>query len=362
MLLAAMVVLVSFSRADDASAADSGSVTLTPTQATFTSSAAPRTNYAQYDVLVSTSSVYRTYLTFDTSVVPAGATVTNAELRLSVRTSATRTPGLAVRSVPAGWRASAVTSANRPTARGAALNAPVTAVPGATMSARLDPSGVVAGGATSFEMLYDVRASGVRLDKMGSKGPRLVLTWTTGGSTAAPTPTPTRTTATPRPSASATPRPSSTPRPTATATVRPTPTASATPSPTAAPNPTQSTRLPYQVAGTGQAKVFAHYFTPYPISLDNAAPSQDYYARNYLAPDGEGGAHGRTAACCATDPSSARRCPVTGRRRTPAPRSTRRSTPASTASSSTCSTSTNFHWEPGRAHGRRRAAPTVAAS
>ncbi|MBO0926691.1 DNRLRE domain-containing protein [Cellulomonas sp. zg-ZUI199] len=292
MLLAAMVVLVSFSRADDASAADSGSVTLAPTQATFTSSASPRTSYAAYDLLVSTSSVYRTYLTFDTSAVPAGATVTNAELRLSVRTSATRTPGLAVRSVPSGWRASAVTSANRPAARGAALNTPVTAVPGATMSARLDPSGIVAGGATSFEVLYEVRASGVRLDKLGSKGPRLVLTWTTGGSTATPVPTPTRTSATPRPSASATPRPSSTPRPTTTPTVRPTPTASAAPSPTAAPvTPPQSTRLPYEVAGTGQAKVFAHYFTPYPISLDNDDPSRDYYARNYLAPDGEGGAH-----------------------------------------------------------------------
>lgn len=38
-------------------------------------------------------------------------------------------------------------------------------------------------------------------------------------------------------------------------------------------------------------KVFAHYFSPYPISLDNADPANDYYARNYLNPAGEGGAH-----------------------------------------------------------------------
>ncbi|MDI2127498.1 endo-1,3-alpha-glucanase family glycosylhydrolase [Yinghuangia seranimata] len=38
-------------------------------------------------------------------------------------------------------------------------------------------------------------------------------------------------------------------------------------------------------------KVFAHYFTPYPVSLDNAAPADDYYARNYLNPAGEGGRH-----------------------------------------------------------------------
>ncbi|MDT9686676.1 glycoside hydrolase family 71 protein [Streptomyces sp. TRM76323] len=37
--------------------------------------------------------------------------------------------------------------------------------------------------------------------------------------------------------------------------------------------------------------VFAHYFTPYPLSLDNEEPDRDYYARHYLTPDGEGGKH-----------------------------------------------------------------------
>lgn len=42
--------------------------------------------------------------------------------------------------------------------------------------------------------------------------------------------------------------------------------------------------------------VFAHYFTPYPISFDNAKPkalggSGDYYDNGYLSPTGEGGAH-----------------------------------------------------------------------
>ena len=34
-------------------------------------------------------------------------------------------------------------------------------------------------------------------------------------------------------------------------------------------------------------KVFAHYFTPYPISLDNKAAAQDYYTINYNNPAGE---------------------------------------------------------------------------
>ncbi len=38
-------------------------------------------------------------------------------------------------------------------------------------------------------------------------------------------------------------------------------------------------------------KVFAHYFTPYPISLDNQDGASDYYARNYLTAGGESGKH-----------------------------------------------------------------------
>lgn len=43
----------------------------------------------------------------------------------------------------------------------------------------------------------------------------------------------------------------------------------------------------------GRKLVFAHYFTPYPLSLDNAAADGDYYTRHYLNPDGESGKHGR---------------------------------------------------------------------
>ena len=34
-------------------------------------------------------------------------------------------------------------------------------------------------------------------------------------------------------------------------------------------------------------RVFAHYFHPFPVSIDNAAPANDYYNRNYLSPTGE---------------------------------------------------------------------------
>ncbi|MEW2413117.1 glycoside hydrolase family 71 protein [Streptomyces sp. NPDC046866] len=44
-------------------------------------------------------------------------------------------------------------------------------------------------------------------------------------------------------------------------------------------------------AGPDRKLVFAHYFTPYPLSLDNASADGDYYTRHYLDPAGENGKH-----------------------------------------------------------------------
>ncbi len=43
--------------------------------------------------------------------------------------------------------------------------------------------------------------------------------------------------------------------------------------------------------GRDENKVFAHYFPPYPRSIDNKPPAEDYYAVNYLTLHGEGGKH-----------------------------------------------------------------------
>ncbi|MFD9333190.1 glycoside hydrolase family 71 protein [Streptomyces sp. NPDC060028] len=48
-----------------------------------------------------------------------------------------------------------------------------------------------------------------------------------------------------------------------------------------------------RAGGAGKKLVFAHYFTPYPLSLDNASADGDYYTRNYLDPRGESGKHQR---------------------------------------------------------------------
>ena len=43
--------------------------------------------------------------------------------------------------------------------------------------------------------------------------------------------------------------------------------------------------------GPGPNRVFAHYFPPYPLSIDNQPTSRDYYTRQYLTINGENGKH-----------------------------------------------------------------------
>ncbi|MDP9435735.1 MAG: glycoside hydrolase family 71 protein [Actinomycetota bacterium] len=76
--------------------------------------------------------------------------------------------------------------------------------------------------------------------------------------------------------------------PSAAATQR---SAAATPSVSLSSAGTLPFDLPVSALRRSPKKVFAHYFPPLPMSLDNASPARDYYARNYLDPDGEKGKH-----------------------------------------------------------------------
>jgi len=56
--------------------------------------------------------------------------------------------------------------------------------------------------------------------------------------------------------------------------------------------PSSASPLPFDaVPGTERPGrlVFAHYLPPFTVSIDNAPPDSDYYAREYLRPEGEGG-------------------------------------------------------------------------
>lgn len=88
--------------------------------------------------------------------------------------------------------------------------------------------------------------------------------------------------------------------PAPTSTVPPTTPPTTTPpitttSPTSPPN-SNSASLPFNIPPKPSLNgklVFAHYFPPYPISIDNANPSSDYYTTQYLAVNGENNNHVR---------------------------------------------------------------------
>lgn len=75
--------------------------------------------------------------------------------------------------------------------------------------------------------------------------------------------------------------------------------------------------LPFELPSTATLrasshKVFAHYFTPYPISLNNKAGADDYYTKNYLNPAGESGKHAAYGGLLRDRPFPGRCCPATG--------------------------------------------------
>ncbi|MCK2086577.1 hypothetical protein HB860_22010, partial [Aeromonas sp. 3925] len=60
-------------------------------------------------------------------------------------------------------------------------------------------------------------------------------------------------------------------------------------SPERDPVPVSTPVLPFDMPSTTELrasprKVFANYFTPLPISIDNRPADSDYYTRNYLSP------------------------------------------------------------------------------
>ncbi|MFB7466466.1 glycoside hydrolase family 71 protein [Streptomyces sp. NPDC056224] len=101
-------------------------------------------------------------------------------------------------------------------------------------------------------------------------------------------------TATPGGSAPAVPQPADSPPPTKGAAAKADP-KGAVDTGAARPSGALPFDLPQPAAlrsgAAGKKLVFAHYFTPYPLSLDNARADGDYYTRNYLNPDGESGKH-----------------------------------------------------------------------
>ncbi|MER6948060.1 endo-1,3-alpha-glucanase family glycosylhydrolase [Nonomuraea sp. NPDC000554] len=178
------------------------------------------------------------YVRFTVKDLPANAA--NVTMTLNLRPARTTDTTIEVRPVTGTWTAAALTWDNRP-ATGSPLATRTGLTSGETV--KLDVSSAFAGNGTySFAITSAKGAQGVLHSSRATagEGPTLTVGYDTQ---------------------------------------------------TAAPGP-----LPFDLPSTStlrasSRKVFAHYFTPYPVSLNNKAGADDYYTKNYLNPAGEGGKH-----------------------------------------------------------------------
>src|SRR6202030_706979 len=100
------------------------------------------------------------------------------------------------------------------------------------------------------------------------------------------TPT-TASTSAPAPTASPTPAPAPKPAPTPTPAPAPPPVAPPVAAIKAGDACLPSTMPSADALFNASKKVFAHYFHPFPVSIDNAASAKDYYNTQYLSKAGE---------------------------------------------------------------------------
>ncbi len=230
-LTGVLAVVVSPPGAASANAA-TRTVTLPAEQVTYTSRSAPATDFSSSPTAYASASAYSTYVAFPRVELKPGEAITGISLRAYVAYVHGRgKTDFAVIPVANSWQAEAVTHRSQPPAQGDALNANGEARVGSMADLKLDAAqtaAMVEAGA-AFRLMNKETDSAATLHAAGSKAPELVVTISA---------------------------------------------------------PEVAEAVP---ASDGDKLVFAHYFPPYPISIDNRTPSVDYYSRHYLVPGGEGG-------------------------------------------------------------------------
>ncbi|WP_241985727.1 MULTISPECIES: endo-1,3-alpha-glucanase family glycosylhydrolase [Cryobacterium] len=248
-LAAAALALSAFIPIPASAATSTATGTGTPiavkaTEATWTTIRQPNTPQNTTPYVNATSSADKTFLKFDTAQY-AGMSIVSATLDLKVASTTSTAPGVQVFPASSAWSASSLTDSNRPVHNNVELSgAAVQAVSGRSISVPLSGlTDTALSGSTSFELRYAQKYVSTSFAGRGESLPtlRLVL----APSISVPEPV------------------------------------------------VGSDKLSFAVPGsnTSSKKVFAHYFPPYPISIENKVPSSDYYANNYLTTRGEGGIH-----------------------------------------------------------------------
>ncbi|WP_143025008.1 glycoside hydrolase family 71 protein [Microbacterium sp. cf332] len=226
-------------------------MTLSPSDTATVSSRTPKT-VLRTQALSATSTQDRSYARF---ALPANVDTTKpvtASLAVTVRHTTATAAGVDVFAERGSWSSSTLTYANRPSEAGDRISRSVpTAKTGSRLTVSLgDVAQVSSKGQLSLRLSYRQKHVSTTFYRTGDKAPSLKVTYT------------------PKPAATPTPTPTKPP---------------SSPSPTAQPAPPATVDT--------SRKVFAHYFPPYPVSIDNKPADSDYYTRNYLSPDGENGKH-----------------------------------------------------------------------
>lgn len=257
-------------------------IDLQATETAWTTSRQANTSQSKTSYLSATRSQDRSYLKFDTSDLN-GKNILSAELELRVASTKATTGGFQVYRSSSEWSAGSLTHANRPAHVPGEVNQRVVpAVAGTVVIPLAAKSLMMTSTVMALEVRYSQPYVTTTLHSKGRWTPTLRVT-VSDGSTVLPSPV---APSTPAVTASTTPTESQAPSPV------PSPTQTGTPTvPVPSVPPTDSSDLAFPVAGsnTTSKKVFAHYFPPYPISLDNKTPASDYYANNYMSRTGEGG-------------------------------------------------------------------------
>lgn len=244
--LTLLLALVGAGLAPSAEASDTRTVTLKPDRVTHTDSSVPNSNFASSTTAYASSSMYATYIGFPALKLEPGETVTGATLKTYIPYIHGR--GLTnfnVTPVENNWRTSSVTHNRKPAALGGKINTNANATVRETARFNLDSKKVGASltSGASLRVTNDVSNSAATLHAVGSRAPELVVTITKTNTA-----------------------------PSVPEVVQP-----------------PATEVEQPSVGDGSKPVFAHYFPPYPISLDNRDPATDYYARHYLQASGENG-------------------------------------------------------------------------
>lgn len=222
-----------------ASAAEATSeVVLLPTAATWTSARHPSTPLGDKPYLSASSTSDTSYLKFDGAALE-GKKVVKASLELNVSYSTASTGGVVAYPTSTAWSEQTLTHSTKPALGATALNtALIPAKTGAQLTIPLSDVSTVTSNEMAFGLKYSQRYVSTNFSVESAAQPKLRVT------------------------------------------VENAPAATATASAPTIP-----------ASESNGKRVFAHYFPPYPISIENGAPATDYYAEKYLTVDGEGGIH-----------------------------------------------------------------------